>query len=310
MDVKKIIEESFEETVGSVNRKVLREEIVMAYVAGILDGDGSFSIMKSNGKYYPCIQLSNAFKGMSEWLHELFGGSLRVKKPQKEHYKPLYVWSLRGLQGCKNLLEKMEPDLLVLKNWQAASMLCFIEDKMKKVIPEGELSKYSLEMQNLNLDILLSHGLVRQSDKENGNELFWSYLAGIMDTEGSFSIKKEKPHSGSVSPRYNPMIQLTMVPVEVFNHIRRFSSFGRFCVIKSKSSRKGFAHKMSICGKDECMRFCHKLIPYLRFKKGQLFTLLNFCENYGAVKHCQGKIPKETLEFREEMYQQMRKLNA
>ncbi len=67
---------------------------------------------------------------------------------------------------------------------------------------------------------------------------------------------------------------------------------------------------MSISGKDECIRFIHKILPYLRFKRGQALNILNFCENYGSVKHCRGGIPKETLEFREECYQTMRKLNA
>lgn len=288
----------------------MNEEINMAYAAGILDGDGSFSIMKAHGKYYPCIQLSNAFEGMAKWLHEMFGGSLRIKKPQQPHHKPLYVWSVRGLKGCRDVCDKLHA-ILVLKCGQALLMKDFCEQRLNNnEFSEKDGERYSLSMRTINRQILLqSDTLEEQSIKDSDCPKFWSYLAGIMDTEGSFSVKKERVRSGSISARYNPVIQLTMVPADVLNHIRFHCSFGSFCIPKAKCTQKGYAYKMSILGKDETIRFLHKIKDYLRFKKGQLFTLLNFCENYGSVKHCRAGIPKETLEFREEMYQQMRQLN-
>lgn len=287
----------------------MKEEIDMAYAAGLLDGDGSFSIMKAHGKYYPCIQLSNAYEGMSKWLHEKFEGSLRIKKPQQPHHKPLYVWSVRGLKGCKNAIDRFVK-YIVLKEPQSYLMKSFTEDRLVGDSTESDYEKYSLKMKEWNRDILLRKDtLIEQSIKDSEDSVFWAYVAGIMDTEGSFSIKKEKPHSGSVSVRYNPVIQLTMVPADVLNFIRRNCSLGSFCIPKASCTTKGYAYKMLIISKDECIRFLLKIKDYLRFKKGQLFTLLNFCENFGSVKHCRGGIPKETLEFREEMYQQMRMLN-
>ncbi len=287
----------------------MKEEKDMAYAAGILDGDGSFSIMNSHGKYYPCIQLSNAFKGMSEWLHEKFGGSLRIKKPQQPHHKVLYVWSVRGLDGCKNLIERIAP-YIVLKRLQAKSMLEFIDLRKDNLFNSLTGERFSFRMKELNRTILWGNdNLNPRSDELSDCHKFWSYVAGIMDTEGSFSIKKEKPHSGSVSIRYNPVIQLTMVPAAVLNFIRDRCNLGSYCIPKAKCTQKGFAFKMMICSKDESIKFLNKLVDHLRFKRGQLFTLLNFCENYGSVKHCRGGIPEETLEFREEMYKQMRELN-
>src|SRR5690606_4914306 len=287
----------------------MQEEIDMAYAAGILDGDGSFSIMKAHGKYYPCIQLSNAHEGISKWLHEKFGGSLRLKKPQKDHYKTLYVWSVRSLEGCRRLIEQISPHI-VLKTLQAKCMLDFVGKRSEGCFCEIDGERFSFRMKELNRTILLgSDSLNQQSIKTTDCPKFWSYVAGIMDTEGSFSIKKEKPHSGSVSTRYNPIIQLTMVPSAVLNFIRANCSLGSFCIPKAKCTTKGYAYKMSIGSKDECIHFLHKVKNYLRFKKGQLFTLLNFCENYCSVRFCRGGTPREVLDFREEMYQQMRLLN-
>ena len=288
----------------------MKEDIEMAYMAGILDGDGSFSVMKSHNAYYPCIQLSNAFKGMSEYLFEKFKGSKRVKKPQQPHHKPLYVWSVRGLGSAKNVLNKVIP-FLVLKKERAKFMLDFIEKSMIKKLDLIEGERINLKMKDQNRDCLLASGNLCDHILEcSSDPIFWSYLAGIMDTEGSFSIKREKPHSGSISMRYNPVIQLTMVPVDCINYIRKNCSLGNYCIPKASSTQKGFAYKFYILSKNHSIRFIYKILPYLRFKKAQALTLLNFCENYCSVKFCQGRVPQEVLNFREEMYQQMRKLNA
>jgi len=287
----------------------MKEEIDMSYAAGILDGDGSFSIMKSNGKYYPCIQLSNAYKGMSEWLYNKFGGSLRVKKPQKEHYKPLYVWSIRGIKGCKDAIEKFFP-YLVLKKPQAELMKNFSEKRLMEDFQEIDGERFALEMRNLNQDILIRHDTLSKYEQlENDCPTFWSYAAGIMDTEGSFSIKKEKPHSGSVSPRFNPMIQLTMVPSDVLVYFRRHTLLGSFCIPKSPCAQRGYVYKLSICSKKGCIEFLSKIINYLKCKKEQANVLIDFCENFKSVKYCQGKIPDHILAFREEMYQEIKMLN-
>lgn len=292
----------------------MKEEIDMAYTAAILDGDGSFSLLlhrntfKPSWKsfYHPCIQLSNAFKGMSEWLNEMFEGSLRVKKPQKEHHKPLYVWSNRSKLGCKNIIEKVLP-YLVLKKQQANLVLDFINSDHNDLI-SGE--RFNLKMKNLNREILLDcKGLSEQTIVNSENSEFWSYLAGIMDTEGSFSFKKEKPHSGSINIRYSPMIQLTMVPSAVLNFIRKNSVYGSFCIPKVKSAEKKFGYKMNICAKDDCVEFINRILPYLKFKREQALTMKYFCENSGNVKHKRAGIPKEILDFRESCYQKMRQLN-
>jgi hypothetical protein len=101
-----------------------------------------------------------------------------------------------------------------------------------------------------------------------------------------------------------------MVPVDCINHVRKNCSLGSYCIPKASCTQKGFAYKLMIISKDECMKFIEKILPYIRFKKEQCLTLLNFCKNFGSVKHCRGGIPQETLLFREEMYQQVRKLNV
>ncbi len=292
----------------------MKEELEMAYAAGILDGDGSFSLLlhRSTTKntwrsfYHPCIQLSNAYKGMSEFLHEKFGGSLRIKKPQQDHHKILYVWSLRSREGCKKLIQKVLP-YLKLKKDQANLMVNFLDGDH---FDQHEGEKFNLKMKNLNRDILFNPaGFNQRCNEDSKDPIFWSYFSGIMDTEGSFSIKKEKPHSGSVSIRYSPLVQLTMVPSACINYIRENYSSGNFCVPKANCTGKGYAYKMSICGIGKCKQFVNLISPYLLFKKKQASLILKFCEQNTSTKYRQGGVPIEIINFREETYQQMRMLN-
>lgn len=299
----------------SPKESFMKEEIDMAYTAGLLDGDGSFSLLlhrqtyKPTWKsfYHPCIQISNAFEGMSQFLKDRFAGSLRIKKPQKAHHKVLYVWSLRSLSGCSSMIKKCMP-YLILKRNQAQLMLEF-GDIEKRDLMIGE--RYNLKMKNSNRQVLLDNlSLVNQTLIDSDDPLVWAYMAGIMDTEGSFSIKKENPHSGSINFRYSPMIQLTMVPSAVLNFFRSNFSQGTFCVPRVKSAEKGFGYKMSIQSKNGCTQFIDKINPFLRFKKDRAALLHKFCENNVRVRHCQGGVPLEVLKFREEVYQQMKNMNA
>ena len=62
------------------------EETFLAYVAGVMDGDGSFSIIRKvddpnrSPLYYPVIQLANACKELVEIFHKRIGGSLFIRK--------------------------------------------------------------------------------------------------------------------------------------------------------------------------------------------------------------------------------------
>lgn len=293
----------------------MKEDLEMAYTAGLIDGDGSFSLLlhksvtKENWRSYyePCIQLSNQYKNMSVFLHKKFGGSLRTKKPQKEHHKILYVWSLRSRNGCKAMIEKIKP-YLKLKKEQADLMLEFFNTNH---FNQHEGEKYNLKMKNLNRDILLKpEGFNKQTLQNQDNDVFWAYLAGIMDTEGSFTIKKEKPANGGINYKYTPLIQLTMVPAACLNYIRESIAVGNFCVPKAKTAKKGYAYKMNLSGSANCKFFLNSIMPYIREKKKQAQLILNFFENNIIVKHRRSGIPQEILDFREEVYKQMKLLNA
>lgn len=304
-----------------------KDDEFMAYIAGLMDGDGSFSIIKekrSRGYVYsPCIQLSNVFKEMPMLLFNNFGGSFKEKSKQKHQKKVQYVWNVRGFSSCKSFLNKVK-NFLVLKKERAFLLNEFIgkfsTDYEREIGKDGRFlprditdkgqSVYHMKLQCMNNDCLTNEfKLVKQTSKNSEDTIFWSYLAGILDTEGSFSIKKEKPSCGSRNFRYGTVIQLSMATIEVMNFIRKNICIGRICFPTAKTCQRGFCFKMSFNKVSECHFLISKVIPFLLFKKPAATMILEFCENYEVVKHCRNGIPKEEIEYRESIYQKVIQFN-
>ena len=302
------------------------EDEIMAYIAGLMDGDGSFSIIKEKRMrgsiYSPCIQLSNVFEGMVKFLYDLFGGSLKKKSVQRLATKQQYVWNVRGFESCSYFLNKVLP-FLVLKKERAEFLLNFIDKfsppkieigvdgrYLKKDIAEKGQESCHLRMQSFNNDCLVADGYVaKQAIKNTEDSIFWSYLAGIMETEGSFSIRKNKPSHGSKVFKYNPLMQLSMATFETMNHIRRNTCFGTICFPKAKTAQRGFVYKLSFGRISECISVIKNILPFLRFKKETAEILLDFCENYSCIKNRRAGVPIEELAYRESCYQKIIFLN-
>lgn len=285
-----------------------KEDLLMAYIAGIIDGDGSISLIRENRasgfKYYPCLQLSNVFEDMIDLLHLTFGGCKKIKRKQTHAKKTQFVWNVRGLESCKKVLVRILP-YLILKRKQANKLLNYVSNP-SQFNPEME----RLEIQGFNNDSLTENGSVsKQAQKNSDNPCFWAYFAGIMDTEGSFSIKKGSPSWGCKNFRYTPMIQLTMASFDAMNFIRRNFCYGRVCFPKASCTQRGFTYKLMLVKTNECVEMIRNIIPYLRYKNVAAMELVNFCLNYKVVKDKQKGVSEEELHFRESCYLKIKQFN-
>lgn len=285
-----------------------KEDIIMSYIAGIIDGDGSFSLIRENRvsgyKYYPCIQLSNVFEGMIDMLHQLFGGTKKIKSPQGHAKKIQYVWNVRGLDSCKNVLQRIIP-YIVLKKKQANLLLNYVINA-DKLNPEME----KVRIQAMNNDCLVAEGnVVKQAKKNTKDENFWAYFSGILDTEGSFSLRRNKPTWGCVNFKYNPIINISMASFETMNFLRQNICVGKICFPKAKTTQRGFTYRLYFARVKDCASIIEKCLPYLRFKKKVALEMLNFCENYSPLAHKRSGISLEELEFRHKCYEVIKNLN-
>ena len=297
------------------------ENMTLAYVAGVLDGDGSFSIIKKienalrSPLYYPVIQLANASKELVEMFQEKFGGSFFTRKARElkdgGKRKPSHQWKLEKSNSCLPFLEKIIPHLVV-KQERAKFLKEFISknpfkrgsNKLSEDILMNRESDY-LKMRQFNDEGTRN----KPFPKKISCPTFWAYVAGLMDTDGSFSIRKEISKTHMKSPCYSPIISLSMIDPRAFGHILNNFKGGSVKIVKAKTCREGTCYRFVISSSDQVIKFLSECAPYLRVKKKNAETLLRFCKNRCHVSYRKIGIPKEELDFREQCYQELCSLN-
>jgi hypothetical protein len=284
------------------------EKEMMAYIAGLIDGDGNIGVrIGPRGKLSPLIQLHNSVHQMPEYLHKIFGGTVAVDKPKKEGYRPIWKWMLQGKEGCFNFISKVS-EFLVLKLDSSDELLEFLSAPQ-----EGK--DYYKSCKNLNLQRKIEDFNFANLHRKNSEDsYFWAYVAGIMDTDGSFSIERSvrKPAEGNRQKKdlikYRPRISLTMVCEHSIKYILSRCEFGGFSIVRAKTALRGSACKWSISARAEAIEFLKRVIPYLQIKTVQAVKLLNFCRNYVPTNGL-GKVPEEEIKYREDCYKEIVRLN-
>jgi hypothetical protein len=133
-------------------------ETEKAYIAGIVDGEGSIAISKSQTKKYKyvyhilTISVSNTNKIVIDWLREKLGGSVHSYRC-KAHRRDCFSWQTSAARA-KKVLEQILPYLIIKKE---ASELAIEFQKRKKLrikVDKIELDKreeYRIKIRNLSL---------------------------------------------------------------------------------------------------------------------------------------------------------------
>lgn len=96
----------------------------LSYLAGIIDGEGTITLgsgRSSTGFRIVEVSVANTHKGLIDWLQEEFGGSVRLRRGRKAHYKPLYEWRLRGEEAV-SLIRKVRRYLRIKR--PRADLIC------------------------------------------------------------------------------------------------------------------------------------------------------------------------------------------
>ena len=295
-----------------------------AYLAGVMDGDGSFGIHKLSSKrsplYFPILQCST-WRSFIHILQKTFGGCIVngkihiCKDGSKGH--SLMRWKLRSANNVRPALEKLIPFLRIKKD-RAIFLHNFIDENpfvrgevLSQEILEKREKSY-IKMIQYNEWKSCSNSITANSAKiMSENKEFWAYTAGLMDTDGSFALKKQVQNKGTdvKNPRYIPCILIGMTDTRAINYIRENCNVGKLCIPKNRCTNAGYHFQYGIYCKNACIKFLKRVIPYLRSKKEQAEILLNFCENSKNTKICVWGIPEDELDFREKCYQMIKQLN-
>lgn len=118
-----------------------------AYIAGIIDGEGSIMLIKNHNNQFPspCISISSSTIELLEWIKQKTGiGKIKGKKNYNlEKHKNSYTYIVKYDEAIY-LLKELLPYLIIETKKKRAVLIL---DKYKKVTPRN--GRYSPEMLEL-----------------------------------------------------------------------------------------------------------------------------------------------------------------
>jgi len=116
------------------------DEVEKAYIAGIVDGEGTVTLMKyhKNKTPAPCVSVANNNLKLLKWLKVKVGGTIVSKKKRLAHHSDSYAWYVRQDRALR-FLDEIKYYLIIKK--QHAEL---ITKKYKAVTHRA--GKYTHEM--------------------------------------------------------------------------------------------------------------------------------------------------------------------
>jgi hypothetical protein len=84
---------------------------VLAYIAGIIDGEGSIGFTRQhrgNKRLIPRVLIVNSELSILQFVQRFFGGDIQPMKRAKEHWKPTWQWRLSGTRAV-DFLSAIQP---------------------------------------------------------------------------------------------------------------------------------------------------------------------------------------------------------
>lgn len=119
-------------------------EVEKAYIAGIIDGEGSIMLQKFHKNEFPspCVSVASTTLELLNWLKDKIGGGKIIKKKNynPEKHSDCYSYILKYNEAI-NLIEEIYPYLIIESKKRRAS---FILEKYKAVTPRN--GRYSEEL--------------------------------------------------------------------------------------------------------------------------------------------------------------------
>jgi LAGLIDADG-like domain len=163
----------------------LVKEKTKAYMAGLMDAEGSFTIAtcKHNTMghqlYDPTIRCASTFYPVLKWAVKHFGGTVYKHHPSEGSVLPAWDWSTDSYKHSEKFLSYVHPYLILKK--REAEVLKTFYGLYRQQVPEQRQALYEM-LKNLKK---------RESLETNTQDFLWkknlinAYFAGFFDGEGS-----------------------------------------------------------------------------------------------------------------------------
>ncbi|GAI54865.1 unnamed protein product, partial [marine sediment metagenome] len=101
-----------------------KSEAILAYTAGIMDGEGCIGLYKEKAAHYNLgynlivrVQIANTQEWLIRWLQMQFGGYITHQYDERGNRKPLWQWRIAARKAAEFL--KLILPYLYLKRSQA-----------------------------------------------------------------------------------------------------------------------------------------------------------------------------------------------
>lgn len=122
-------------------------EVEKAYLAGIVDGEGTVTLIKhhQNETPMPTVSVANNNLQLLEWIKSKVGGIIVSKKKRLTHHNDSFAWSVRQDRAIRFLNEIKQ--YLIVKKQQAdliTTMYKAVTHRAGKYTPEMRVMKEDL----------------------------------------------------------------------------------------------------------------------------------------------------------------------
>lgn len=298
---------------------------IIPYTAGYIDGDGCFYLGITIQKpkkimvYEYSIHTASVKKPVLEAFQSNFGGYI-TKKPERARRRSLYGWTIKTKKSLDFAI-KISPFLVD----KGAQSLMYIEfsnniyrNNFRTVDPliikrRNTLIKEIRKEKRMN-NLITKEKIDSLKEKSKtvtiNDDLDYPYLAGLMDSEGCFRIKRWKPKNRP-NTVYNITIEVgnTRYPILEFL-IERFG--GSVCFIPARTNKKASATwTLSAAALYEILP---KIRPYLISKKEVCDKLIEFQKTIlpnGGDRHSElfRALFEKRREVRERIVSEVHKFN-
>lgn len=262
-----------------------------AYLAGVVDGDGTIYMSKVTRKdhakgflYIPGLGIGKSSRELIEKVSSLLDGSMYSRGKN-------YRWYCNSRNRCSKAIPNILPYLRSKKE-QAETVLKFCFGEIDADDAYDRCKYLNKTHDTTKIDVSIRSSTERPES--------WAYIAGLMDTDGAFMIsKRDLSNRGCVNPRYTGKVSFGETDSRTTRAI--WESFPKGSIIY-KQGRQVW----ELVVNSEMIEFIEKILPYMIAKKRNAEVLLDFCKNYTPMKKgAHLGMSKEVLHFREKCYQDL-----
>lgn len=191
----------------------------LAWLAGLIDGDGCISVISNRKKvnYHPYLSLVSPHRPTVDLAAQLLGGGSIEYRPWN-HVYCLSVYSSKALEGIR----RIEPYLFLKQN-QARAVLEFPDSRGAT---REELVCRVASMKE-------SHGSENLAASGTIDETSWAWLAGLFDAEGCIQLVRLPNRIG-----YTLRLDLKMTHQVSVYRVLHIAGTGRVYQVPTDERRK------------------------------------------------------------------------